>query len=90
MPNQRPSVAAYCSTDTEGSRRPRPTSSGPLLAGSGAAPTKLPPFTAPPITNCDEPQPWSVPSLLLTSVRPKSVAVKVVTCEATPSASVAR
>ena len=28
--------------------------------------------------------------VLLTSVRPKSVAVKVVTCEATPSASVAR
>ena len=34
-PNQRASVQAYCSAARAGSRRPWPTSSGPLLAGRG-------------------------------------------------------
>jgi hypothetical protein len=36
MPNQRPSVAAYWSTDVLGRNRPCPDSSGPLLAIVGS------------------------------------------------------
>ncbi len=35
------------------------------------------------------PQPWSEPSPLVASVRPKSEAVKVVTLSATPSSTIA-
>jgi len=45
----------------------------------GKRPNRSPPFTAPPIANWWLPQPWLVPSPLLVKVRPKSLAVKVVT-----------
>jgi hypothetical protein len=52
-------------------------------------PQYRPPCTAPPTTKWWLPQPWSLPSPLLVSVRPKSLAVKLVTCAATPSSAVA-
>jgi len=57
MPNHVPSVAAYWSTEVLGSIRPWPTSSGPLLATTGALPKKRPPRTAPPSMKCMLPQP---------------------------------
>jgi len=38
MPSHLPIVAAYWSTDVDGSRRPWPTSSGPSLATTGGVP----------------------------------------------------
>jgi len=50
-----------------------------------------PPRTPPPITKWWPPQPWSVPSPLLTMARPNSDEVKVVTCERmSPSGIAAR
>src|SRR5450432_1439933 len=52
MPNQRASVAPYCSSDVVGIQRPSlPRSSGPFSACVGTVPKKSPPFTAPPIAN---------------------------------------
>jgi len=50
-----------------------------FVPSTGNVPKSLPPSTAPPITKWWLPQPWSVPSPLLVKVRPKSLAVKVVT-----------
>ena len=52
-----PRVAASWSTEVVGIRRPWPTSSGPLLATTGAVPYSDLPLTAPPITKCMLPQP---------------------------------
>jgi hypothetical protein len=75
-PIQRASVAASWSTAVVGSSRPWPTSSGPLTLTEGSWPWKRPPRTAPPTRKWWLPQPWSLPSPLLVSVRPKSLAVK--------------
>ena len=93
-PNQRPSVAPSWSTDTSGSKAPLPNWSGLLSKlllllfykpTVGKRPYRSPPFTAPPMTRWWLPQPWSVPSPLLVKVRPKSLAVKVVTLLRAPS-----
>src|SRR5258708_3521766 len=58
-PNQLARVAPYWSTESAGSRRPWPTSSGPLLATIGGGPKKSRPWTAPPMPKCIERQPWT-------------------------------
>mgnify|MGYP001793991930 CR=1 FL=1 len=60
----------------------------PTLTG-GVVPYKALPLTAPPTMRWWLPQPWSEPSPLEASVRPKSDAVKAVTLLATPSSAVA-
>src|SRR3954463_15896369 len=71
-PNQRARVAEYSSTAMVGIQRPRPVSSGPVMARVGVLPEIGPPLTAPPTTIWWLPQPWSEPPPLVGKVRPKS------------------
>ena len=85
-PNQLASVAAIGRPRSSAAAGPGRHRRACRCSIAGARAVEAPPLTAPPITKCMLPQPWSEPSSFDCSVRPKSDAVKVVTLSATPSA----
>src|SRR5271165_6454734 len=90
-PNQLAKVDAYWSTAVVGIQRPwAETSFGPPRTSAGMLPYIWPPFTASPKMKWWPPQAWSVPPPEAGfRVRAKSDCVNVVTCDETPSATVA-